>query len=686
MQLTKLYFILIPILGLSGCVSNQQPLNVPKSVLKTNAPGTIKNKVVEGEKSNDILAKYTLLQGIEAEKEAALIKQNQSSLLPNLSDENNIKIAINEMQLNDFIHLVYGEHLGLSYVLDDGINKQTSVTMTLNMQETISQKKLFDLANQLLSKNNVQFDNQDAVLFFYINKNNSSKGRFNLGVGRELADLPEQGEKRIAQLVPILYGNWSSLSNVVSSLLNIRTRWVSEHNSVLAIGSREEISQFIRLINTFDVPDVKNKFIGLHEFTYINVDEFTEQLTQLMQAEGIEIDGKEPKLVLTPLLQRNAIIIHSATQLLLERVSYWAKQLDKPSPTSKKRYYTFNPSNANVNDIGESISSLIALQTGQVNPAANKKSNSATNKKQASQNKSKNNAKSGGAGIATNELSMMVDPHQNALIFYTTPAKYQEILPLLNQMDVIPKQVVIEATVAEVTLSDSYKQGIEWFLNNSLGENGFTRNINMKSGLTFSLANVDYSVILSLLESESRVNVVSNPRLVVKDGEAASINVGSQVPILTQQSSNTNGDGDQIIQSVQYQSTGVSLNVTPTISADGVVSMVVNQSVTDATPNELSDISSPVISNRSISTTVLAKSGQTIVLGGLISENINNSDSGVPFFMDLPIIGNLFKSKSDGKSRVELVILLTPKVIASGNDVDNLINDYSQNLPNITFN
>ncbi|OUR60958.1 hypothetical protein A9Q74_10480 [Colwellia sp. 39_35_sub15_T18] len=687
MPLSKVSLFFISIFALSSCATNnEQALNVPTSVLKTNQKSADKVEKPQNVKENDVIQKYMILEGIKVEEQAKIFESKSNELLSQLSGDENIQIAINEMQLNDFIHLIYGEHLGLSYVLDESISKLTNQTMTLNLQDKVSQQKLFSLSTQLLAKSKVQFDSRDSVLFFFVNKQKSSKGKFSLGVGREQDDIPVGSDERIAQLVPILYTDWDALSQVVGTLINIRTRWLPERNAVLAIGNAKEVGQFLRIINTFDLPNAKNKFIALHEFTYINVEEFISQLTELLLAEGIDVENKNARLVFTPLLQRNAVIVHSVNELILKRIGYWTKILDKPSPTSKKRYYTFNPENANVDDIGESIGNLIALQNSQVTPYANAGSKKSADKKPSGGSQSNQQQATASKGVATDDLSMMIDQHQNALIFYTTPAKYHEILPLLQKMDLVPKQVVIEATIASVTLGDSYQQGIEWFLNNTLGESNVKKQVTLDKGITFSVANFDYSVVLQLLESESKLNILSNPRLVVKNGESASLNVGQQVPILTQQSSNANGDSDTIIQSVQYSSTGVSLGVTPTISGKGVVSLAVTQTVSSAQANTLSEISSPVIANRSITTTVLARSGQTVVLGGLIQEDTTVSSSGVPFFQDIPIIGNLFISKSEEKTRSELIILLTPKVLSDGDDIENLIRDYSRNSAEIKFN
>jgi general secretion pathway protein D len=176
---------------------------------------------------------------------------------------------------------------------------------------------------------------------------------------------------------------------------------------------------------------------------------------------------------------------------------------------------------------------------------------------------------------------------------------------------------------------------------------------------------------MSLIAAKSKSRVLSRPYLVVQDGESASISAGKQVPI--QVGSNTT-DGGNTTTEIQYRSTGVSLSVTPTINADGLVSLEIQQSVSGSEPGP-ADLN-PIITDRSLQTSVLVGNGQTAILGGIIKNNDSNQGNSVPFLSSVPLLGNLFKAKADAFSRSELVIMITPKIMKSTNDLD----DYSDSM------
>ncbi|MDF2177517.1 secretin N-terminal domain-containing protein [Aliiglaciecola sp. CAU 1673] len=681
---------------LTACTANNAKLQVPQS--KLNAfPAASSEREADDNSQGQVGSSYESLQVVPQSASSAVLSSEKQQKQLGLGEAPTLTVAINKMRASDFIHLVFGQYLGLNYVMDASVESNQSVNLSLNLQDKTSQQQLYKIANELLSQNNIAAEVKDGIFFFYYQQNRSAKGAFALGIGREASDMPLEASEQIAQLVPIYYAQWQSIQEVVSTLLNVRSKWVPEQNAVLAVGSRDEISRFLKVVNAFDVPSAKSRHIGLLKLTYVNPEEFITQVQSLLSAEGLPTaEDKQGRLALSPIARRNSVIIHAASDDLIQRIKYWAKQIDVPTSGSDKRYFVYFPENARSEELGASLAQLLSLEldnemqgsTTSMSPRSggqnqqdgfNAGNAGGTDSSSGRQNQ-KGNTGSTGTSIKTRDLSMVVDYYQNALVFYATPSRYHELLPMIKQLDVLPKQVVIEATVAEVTLGDSYTQGLEWFFNNELGNARVERSYNMKNGLAFALTGVDYGVTLSLLSSDSRVNVLSNPRVVVRDGEVASINVGSQVPVISQQSSNLEGSGNTLLQTVQYRSTGVNLSVTPYINSKGVVSLLVNQSVSDATPNELSDVSSPIISNRSITTHVLAKNGQTVVLGGLISESSNDTNSGVPLLRDLPLFGNLFESKSKGSSKVELVVLITPRILSTEEEIDAVLDAFSEGM------
>ncbi|MFH1295684.1 MAG: type II secretion system protein GspD, partial [Bacteroidota bacterium] len=275
-----------------------------------------------------------------------------------------------------------------------------------------------------------------------------------------------------------------------------------------------------------------------------------------------------------------------------------------------------------------------------------------------------------------------VDGNRNALIIYATPKKYNSLESLLKKLDVMPVQVLIEASVAEVTLTDTLQYGLEWFLKNN--DKKQTSIFQTLGGLGLGSGGLDASLItdsekfqmlINALAQEDMVKILSSPRVTVRDGKSASIIVGTEVPVTTSEATTsevTEEGSSGIIRSVQYRSTGVSLQVTPSVHAKGVVTLEITQEVSEAQSNTTSDISSPMILNRTITTEVVAGDGQTVLLGGLIKENKSETVTRIPLLGSIPILGHLFKTTSKGSDRTELVIMITPHIIRNTQQIDEM--------------
>ncbi|NBP86840.1 MAG: type II secretion system protein GspD, partial [Mycobacteriaceae bacterium] len=189
--------------------------------------------------------------------------------------------------------------------------------------------------------------------------------------------------------------------------------------------------------------------------------------------------------------------------------------------------------------------------------------------------------------------------------------------------------------------------------------------------------------VVNALAKDERFSILSSPRLLAKSGSEARIQVGSEVPILTsQQTTSTNVQGNPtILQAIQYRSTGVLLSVKPVIHAGDRIDLEVSQEVSEATTNNTSDISSPVISNRKVATNLTLKDGATVILGGLISENRDLSDTGIPLLKDLPGVGALFRTQSTSNRKTELIILITPYIIDSDEQARSVTESFRQRFP-----
>jgi len=280
----------------------------------------------------------------------------------------------------------------------------------------------------------------------------------------------------------------------------------------------------------------------------------------------------------------------------------------------------------------------------------------------------------GGGGGDENSVRIVPSPENNALLINATPSEYSVIEAALKRLDVRPIQVLIEASLAEVTLTDDMRYGIQWSYQG--GDGRLTLSESSTGGINSTFPGFSYlftgrpdiRAVLNAIESLTNVRVISNPKLLVLNNREAQLQIGDQVPVTVQSSQGTTGGDAPIVNSVQFRDTGVILRVTPRVNKSGLVILDVSQEVSDVVPTTTSGIDSPTIQQRKFNSTVAVRDGETIALGGLIRETKGSGGSGIPGLRRIPFIGELFGSTQRQSRRTELIVLMTPKVIQDESD------------------
>jgi len=289
------------------------------------------------------------------------------------------------------------------------------------------------------------------------------------------------------------------------------------------------------------------------------------------------------------------------------------------------------------------------------------------------------------------------DEITNSIIILSTPKDYSLIEDVIKQMDVMPRQVLIEALVAEVTLKDEFKFGLEWYLktNFKLGNTKLTgfpvsgesiggfdpANVLAQTGFTFAALDAAEVVrgLLQTLATDQRVKVIASPHIMVSDNREARIQVGDQLPVQTSQSETSAGT---LVTSVQYRDTGSTLKVKPHINESGLVSLEITQELSFQTGTGVQD--NPIISNRTAETNVVVQDGQTVIIGGLIRETKDSSQTGVPVLKDIPILGYLFGATETSVNRTELIVLITPHVVRTPDESSKITDLFRKKLKGIS--
>jgi general secretion pathway protein D len=287
-------------------------------------------------------------------------------------------------------------------------------------------------------------------------------------------------------------------------------------------------------------------------------------------------------------------------------------------------------------------------------------------------------------------ISITSDDGNNSLVFFSTPRQYGLIQDALRQLDVLPLQVLIEAAITEVTLTDKLQYGVEWRFGGSGGiatlTNGTTNAlVQAFPGFSYFFANGNGNIAMALneLSDITHVKVLSAPKVLVLNNHTAALQVGDQVPILQAQVTSTSGSIDgslPITNEVDYRDTGVILNVTPRVNDSGLVLLDISQEVSDVSSTTTSAINSPTIQERKIASSIAVKDGQTVALGGLIRDKDTQEKNGIPYLNQVPVLGFLFGNTSGEHDRTELLILLTPRVVRNEHDVQTITDELREKI------
>ncbi|HEY4042323.1 MAG TPA: secretin N-terminal domain-containing protein, partial [Rhodopila sp.] len=303
----------------------------------------------------------------------------------------------------------------------------------------------------------------------------------------------------------------------------------------------------------------------------------------------------------------------------------------------------------------------------------------------------------GGAATNVNRLRIIANRTNNALLVFATPDEYSVIEGMLHKIDIIPLQVLIEATIAEVDLNDQLQYGTQFFLkmdhvaetlgpssiNSTLGPYPAISALSFPSSSSYFILSKGPQFALSILGEVTKVKILSAPEIMVLDNEPARLQVGQQVPVLTGQATSTLAAGAPTVNSIDYHETGVIMQVTPRVNTGGLVSLDIGQEVSSvASPAANTVTGSPTFSDQVFRTRVAVQDGQTVGMAGLITDNLSQGNTGLPILKDIPLFGTLFSTQSKSRMRSELLVMITPHVVRDQRDARALTEDLRSQLIN----
>lgn len=444
-----------------------------------------------------------------------------------------------------------------------------------------------------------------------------------------------------------------------------QVRGDSTREYVYITGDPATVNSLVRTAELFDVEWLRGNSFQFYPLKYAGAKAVADDVRRLYGGADGPIGTQVDMIDIERL---NAIIVIAKSPALLDQTMKWIERLDQPASPSEQRIRVVPLSNIKAEELVKVIGGFFGAAppppgglAGQAEAAS---------------------SPSGGQVTA--------DPRSNSIILYATDAEYQNLLQVVRRLDVPPPQILIEGTVAEVRLNDKLNLGVQWFLQNDPKvTGGFATVGNGNLALTFPGLSLQYlgpdiKVAINALSSVTDVEVVSTPRLLVLANETATLQVGDQVPIITQTST-----GDQqtslTVNAVSYRDTGVLLTVTPRVGEGGRIFIDIEQEVSDVSETTTSEINSPTIAQRKFRTQIAVDNGQVIALGGLIRSTRTKGDSGVPLLSQIPIAGALFRERANVKGRTELVVFLKATLVRDRADADRVTKDIASGLTTLGF-
>ena len=594
------------------------------------------------------------------------------------------------------VKVILGDLLQTNYVLHPAVQGVAS----LQTGRPLQRKDLIPTLETLLRMNGAALVYANGQ-YEVVPLANAIQGNVVPQLGESSRALPEGYS---VQVVPLQYIGADEMSKILQPLAPEGSiiRVDNLRNLLVIAGTSPEMGNLLDTIRVFDVDWMAGLSVGFFTLEYAKSKDVVSQLENLFAEQ--ESNPFKGVFRFIPIESANSLLVISPQEKYLKQAKNWIERLDlaEASGSGAERLYVYRVKHSSAENLAQILSELFGSGKGST---SRKVGGVAPGMRPAS---IESGGTEGGAATrpttkpavaSTVELSSVVsivaDTVNNSLLVRASPRDYKKILDAIKQLDLVPLQVLVEATIVEIQLSGSLRYGVQWQF---FATKGATKQdvslVNNKDGTigkTFPGFNwaliarpTTIQATLSALADDNLINVLSSPSLMVMDNQTAKIQVGEQVPIATQQQQATTGVSN-IVNSIQYKDTGVILSVKPRVTPGGLVQMEIEQEVSNVASTTTGGLDSPTFSTRKITSSVAVRSNQAVVLGGLISDQKTAGKNGVPGAYAVPFLGALFGETNKSATRRELVVILTPRVIASDQDVEAATRDFRGKLKGLEY-
>jgi len=616
------------------------------------------------------------------------------SFLSRPQEENYIILNFDNADLKDVINTV-GSITNENFIVSPGLDAR----ITIHSAKKIPVSEVFNVFESVLEINGMSLVRSGK--FFKIVPGTAAKQK-PLDVRKSNdADAINDVDRPVTQIVSVNYVPVSEVSTVLTPMLSQFGSIIpNPRNNLLIINDlSSSIIRLLKVLQEIDVNAFKNTRMSFFKPKYSDVSSLSNELSEVLAALNLSKEG----IALIPIERINSLVIFSASPTLLETVSGWLRKLDEEVMTGQN-VFIYPVQNVKAETIAEILRTLYESSGGGSTKAQ-------TQKKQVGSQKDAAKsllAATGGQQASASRVEIITFEPTNSLVILAPAGIYREMVETIKQIDIYPREVLIEAIIAEVDISDSTKLGIQWsmldkvridgkeytsLLQGSSGSESFpqlpsaapTLSSAPDGGLSYVLFRSDDLIgMVNALASESKVDILSSPRLLVRDQEEASIEVGSDVPTAT--STTATATTDIQTQNIEYRTVGVKLKIKPTISEEKTVVLDIEQEVSSKGDNQqVGQVGNtyPTFSTTKTKTSIVVPDKQGIVIGGIMEESKGKSYQGIPLLSKIPVLGYLFRYTVDTKTKKELIIIVTPRVVSDRTESEKLTKEYMNKLKDV---
>ena len=518
--------------------------------------------------------------------------------------------------------------------------------------------------------------------------------RVNSNLTAEIATPDTLGDgtaARVMQVTPLVYVSTDSVIQAITPLLepNGMVSQLGNSNLLLITGSEFELERVNQLLMLIDADPFSNQGMRLYQLGNANATEVATELEEILQM----IEGPNPAYQVKGIERINALLVTAPAARGFEEIGRWVQILDADSQEQVEQLFTYRVKNLVAQELADTLSEIFEDDDEPVFNQARNQNNSALNRPALFPEGGQNaelevravelsdgvsatvvgsSAASGAAVSANLSVKIVADAATNSLLIRSTARDYRQLLTTISQLDAVPLQVMVNAVIAQITLNDSTRFGVDWSrIANDATLNPISTTTTTSfmppqglGGLMFSKGFLDgaarVEATLEAIAANNDVRLLARPSLTVSNNQEGEIQIGADVPVEAGQSISTGGIATT---NIQYRPTGIELYITPQINSDGVVNLIIRQVLSSVDTGASGVNDNPVFNNQEISTTVVVRNGENVVLGGLIQNDIESLNTGVPGLNRVPLLGNLFSYRQESQERRELFIVLRPEII-----------------------